>query len=545
MKKTIALFICFVLAASIVSSCKNKSDSQQPKEPNTVTKNIEPVELTPPAPKPVAAEDNLVEVLSETKPIVADSLAEEDDSNDTDYYALLMDSHKIGYAIQKRVVDVNIVNTSIEMALSLSRAGMTVNVTTTSSTKETKDGKPLGFEIDQNLGFMATKTVGKITEDGKLIITSGQQSQEMEWPKGALLDEGMRILHYKTGLKEGASYKAKMFDPSTLSAFDVEVTVGTKQQVDLLGRVVELTEIKTSATSDDMPAIGADEYYDDNMKLQKSVMPVMGFLIEQVACSKEFALGKNDVYEIIDKMFVKSPQPITNISTVKSITYHLSKTTPNADLQFPATDNQKVQKSSDGSVVLTIEKQELPKGFTIPYKGNNEEAIQSLEPSRFVESDKQIIKDLAKRAIGNTTDASEAAKKIESFVANYISNKSLSVGYATAAEVAVSKQGDCTEFSVLTAALCRAAGIPAQVVTGMAYVSQWQDISNGFGGHAWTRVFIGDKWYNIDSAFKSGGYGGYDPGHITLSYGNGNPEVFLNMVNTFGQFKIDKIDIKR
>jgi hypothetical protein len=92
--------------------------------------------------------------------------------------------------------------------------------------------------------------------------------------------------------------------------------------------------------------------------------------------------------------------------------------------------------------------------------------------------------------------------------------------------------------------LCRAAGIPAQVATGVAYVSQWQTVSNGFGGHAWTRVYLGDKWYNIDAAFKSAGFGGYDPGHITLSFGNGNPEGFLNIVNTLGQFKIEKIEIK-
>ena len=87
-------------------------------------------------------------------------------------------------------------------------------------------------------------------------------------------------------------------------------------------------------------------------------------------------------------------------------------------------------------------------------------------------------------------------------------------------------------------------GIPAQVVSGLAYVSQWQTYTNGFGGHAWTQAYIGDKWLNIDAAFKSAGFGGYDAGHIALSIGNGNPEDFLNIVNTLGQFKIEKVDTK-
>jgi transglutaminase-like putative cysteine protease len=70
-------------------------------------------------------------------------------------------------------------------------------------------------------------------------------------------------------------------------------------------------------------------------------------------------------------------------------------------------------------------------------------------------------------------------------------------------------------------------------------------LQNGFGGHAWVQVYLGDKWVGIDAAFKSAGLGGYDPGHIALAVGNGNPEDFLNLVNTMGQFKIDKVTVSR
>ena len=41
---------------------------------------------------------------------------------------------------------------------------------------------------------------------------------------------------------------------------------------------------------------------------------------------------------------------------------------------------------------------------------------------------------------------------------------------ATAAEVARSREGDCTEHAVLLAALARARGIPARVAMGLVYV---------------------------------------------------------------------------
>ena len=126
----------------------------------------------------------------------------------------------------------------------------------------------------------------------------------------------------------------------------------------------------------------------------------------------------------------------------------------------------------------------------------------------------------------------------------YIENRSLSVGYASAAEVAVSRQGDCSEFAVLTAAMCRAVGIPAQVVAGVAYVDDFAG-HQGFGGHAWTQAYIGGKWIGLDASFRGAGRGGYDAGHIALAVGNGEPADLFNMAPTLGQFKIDKLIVNR
>jgi hypothetical protein len=368
---------------------------------------------------------------------------------------------------------------------------------------------------------------------------------EFDWPEGALMSEGMRLELLEQGLAEGTTYSVKLFDPSMMQVVNVEVKVGSKQNIDLLGRVVALTEVQSTISSEQIGAMVSTEYYDDELRLQKSIMPVMGMTIEQVACTKEFALGEIDVLEVVDSMFMTSPQPLGDVGSVRSITYHLSPSEEGADLKIPSGDNQKVQRLSDGKMILTVEPIVAPKGVSFPYKGNDPEALEALKPSRYVESNQKIIVDLAKRAVGRTRDAAEAARKIEAFVADYVSDKSLSVGYASAAEVAQSKQGDCSEHAVLTAALCRAIGIPAQVVTGLAYVEEWRTVQNGFGGHAWTRAYIGDKWIGLDAAFKGAGLGGYDAGHITLAAGSGNPEDFINLVNTMGKFKIDRVEVKK
>jgi hypothetical protein len=539
MKDKCLLGICFLLVViNVGGGCRKKpSSSSQESVQQTKVSNQAEIEQT--APDKSAAE----KLISQESVSAVD--VSEDQGEETEYFALFMEGKKVGYAIQSRDVEGEKVTTSVDLKITLSRIGVPVSVQTRAITFETIEGKPLGFELEQAMGIMSTKTTATIDEQGKVKVKTGQQEVEFDWPDGAVMSEGMRLLHLERGLKEGTTYNVKAFDPSMMQVVDVEVKVGSKRNVDLLGRVVALIEVESTISLGQTGPMVSTEYYDDELRLQKSVMPVMGMTIEQVACSKEFALGEIDVLEVVDKMFMKSPEPLGDVGSVRSITYHLSPMQEAADLNIPSGDNQRVQRLSNGNLILTVEPVIAPKGVSFPYKGSDPEVLKALEPSRYVESDQKVIIDLARRAVGGTKDASEAVSKIEAFVADYVEDKNLSVGYASAVEVASSRQGDCTEHAVLTAALCRAVGIPAQVVTGLAYVEQWSTVVNGFGGHAWAQAYIGGKWIGLDAAFRGTGRGGYDAGHIALAAGSGNPEDFLNLIGTMGQFKIDRVEVKK
>ncbi len=468
---------------------------------------------------------------------------------ETEYLAIFMEGKKVGYAIQSRLVADGKVSTSEEVSLTISRVNVPVTINTTETHIETTNGEPLGFEVTQEFAGMPMKVAGTIDKQGKinLIATSmgTEQKSTPDWPSGAMMAEALRLLTLKKGLKQGTSYTTKIFSPALLQAIDAEILIGPKQNVDLLGRVVALTEVTSTLNMPGTGEIISTTYVDQDLRTQKSVMPVAGMQVEMVACAREFALGQNDVFELVDKLFLPSPQPLDDVASAKSITYYLTPTEPNTNLIIPSGDNQKVRRLGNGTIVVTVEPVAPPANIRFPYKGRDKTILEALNPTRFLQSDEKQIIELAHRAIGNTKDTAQAVRRIEAFVADYIDNKSLSVGYASAAEVAESRQGDCTEHAVLTAAMCRAVGIPAQVVTGLAYVSQWHTLQNGFGGHAWTQAYIGDKWVGLDAAFKSAGLGGYEPGHIALAVGNGNPENFLNLAKTIGLLKIDKVTINK
>jgi len=501
-------------------------------------------------------------------------------SEDIEYFAVFMEGKKVGHAIQSRIEADGKVTTSEEVSITIRRANIPVTVNMTETGIETIDGKPVGFELIQNLGIMSMKVAGIVDEKGVVNVTSSamgsEQKSTMQWPSGAVMTEGLDQISKKQGLKEGTAYTARVFTPSLMQALDVQVLIGPKQTVDLLGRIVTLTEVTTTYI---MPAAGeivSTSYIDNDYKMQKSIMPMVGIQVEMVACAKAFALGDNDVFDVLDKMFLPSPEPLDDVQSAKSISYILSMMEDANDLpavlsgqaglparsasakvagmagttglMIPSNDNQKVQRLKDGKIMVTVEPVAAPASATFPYKGRNKMLLEATKPTRFLQSDNAKIIDLARRAVGDTKDTAEAIKRIESFAADYIENKDLSIGYASAAEVADSKQGDCSEHAVLLAALCRAVGIPAQVVTGIAYVKEFGSAKDTFGGHAWVQAYVGEdkgKWIGLDAAFKGTGRGGYEAGHIALATGNGNPEDLLNLVTTLGRFKIEKVTVNK
>jgi len=106
--------------------------------------------------------------------------------------------------------------------------------------------------------------------------------------------------------------------------------------------------------------------------------------------------------------------------------------------------------------------------------------------------------------------------------------------------VAKSREGDCSEHAVLAAALCRAVGIPAEMVIGVVYVPL-KDRAPVFGAHAWYRVFLDGKWVQMDAALPDG----WGLGHLALATGSGNIDDFFQLLGTLGQFSITQAEVEK
>ncbi|KPK79374.1 MAG: hypothetical protein AMJ81_13345 [Phycisphaerae bacterium SM23_33] len=458
-----------------------------------------------------------------------------------EYFAIFLDGKKVGHVEQAVRTADDKVTTTQKQVMTVSRMEIPLTIRVEQTCVETTDGKPLSFKSVQDLGVMTQTVEGSVDKQGKLrlkVDSAGNVTEQtMDWPEGALLEHGFHLLLVKKGLKEGTKYTVRQFETTLMSPVEVSVDVGSTANVDLLGRVVPLTEIK-SEMKGPTGAVPMTVYVDRKCQEQKIVTNLMGMKAEIVACSKQFALSPNDVADFLNRFFVTSPVPLEDPGKAKAITYTLTPTA-DAKLSIPATDSQSVRQA-EGKFIVTVRPAAAPKGARFPYKGDDKTALEALKPTRFLQSDDKKVVELARRAVGDATDAAVAVRRIEAFVHDYIQQKDFSIGYASAAEVAVSRQGDCSEHAVLAAAMCRAVGIPAQVVVGMVYVEQLGEKADVFAPHAWVQARVGPKWVGLDATGLH-----FGPGHIALLAGNGDLDEFFGIITTLGCFKITGVQVER
>ncbi len=158
-----------------------------------------------------------------------------------------------------------------------------------------------------------------------------------------------------------------------------------------------------------------------------------------------------------------------------------------------------------------------------------------LAHERYIEAGDDEIRQIAKGIEGETE--LDAVKGIYDHVIGhmeYVIRGESDKGALMALEVG---KGDCTEYSDLFVAICRAKGIPARVVTGYTVRS---DVSTS--KHNWAEVYIkGRGWVPIDptagdmgrAAFRNRAFGRMRPIYIYLTHIR-NDHILRN--HNFGAF---------
>jgi tetratricopeptide (TPR) repeat protein len=152
-------------------------------------------------------------------------------------------------------------------------------------------------------------------------------------------------------------------------------------------------------------------------------------------------------------------------------------------------DLQKVEKQTDDSLLLTLRPRHPEPKQKIAIPVTDAVFAQYLKPTGQLRSDDASVIAKAKEIVGEEKDAWTAARKLSEWIYKNLEWKK--VDDADAAQTLATRQADCLEFSELFIAMSRSLGLPARLVTGLAYSG------SSFGGHAWVEVYAG-QWIELD-----------------------------------------------
>ncbi|HEX7915388.1 transglutaminase-like domain-containing protein [Rudaea sp.] len=464
-------------------------------------------------------------------PLAAAHAAPPDDT----WMSVLLDGRKIGSMHTTRSVDGERVRTMQAMQIELERSGLKVALSTSESDEETREGKPLRFESRTKISGIENVQTGTIGADGKLEVTTevggAKQSRTLAWPPGALLAEGLRLTEEKHGFTPGTRYKTLAFQAENLEAVEVDSRVGARETIDLPDGKRELVRIEQTIALGDAPTKTVS-WVEADSSVRKLLVPMMGYELTMLACSKACATGPNQASDILVGTMLAAPRALTADERTKGMRILVSATDTSGEaLKFATTDEQQIAAVAGGKVELRI----APASTETSREGKPTAA--DTQPNDWLQSAAPEIIKLAREGAGAAKAPAAQMQNLEDFVRRFIRTKDLSVGYASALEVAKNPEGDCTEHAVLLAALGRAIGIPTRVVDGLVYIDHYAGKSNVFVPHAWAQAWVDGHWRSYDAALQ-----GFDAGHVALSTGSGDPWRFYAGFSTLGRARVEAIE---
>lgn len=394
--------------------------------------------------------------------------------------------------------------------LTLRRAGKEIRQDLTWTSWEKPTGELVRFECRVTGGRESTVTKGQV-KDGKLAMetaTLGKtESLTLDWQAdwGGFFAVDRLV---RQGLKPNQRRTIRALVPVLHQAATTELDVKGMEAVRVGDQSLTLRRIDKVDTLG-MLRIRSTLWVDEQGEVLRSTMPDPPPGFEVVRATREQALAAAPLAS-----FDLNTATVASIAGMPSdphmpmaMTYIARLPEAPIDRAFAQGASQKVERIDEHSARITV--QSIRPATPASVESEPGPTDDDRQPNGLVQSDDPAVVALSRAVAREESDPWKVAVALESLVRQRVSSHNFTPALATAAEVARTGEGDCTEHAVLLAALCRARGIPARVAIGLVYSAS----AGGFAYHMWNEVWIADRWVPLDATLARGGIGA---GHLKM-----------------------------
>ncbi|MEM8549540.1 MAG: transglutaminase-like domain-containing protein [Verrucomicrobiota bacterium] len=467
---------------------------------------------------------------------------------DEQWMEVYLSGQKAGYFHSTIRREGELIISSDSMVMSIRRGATSLSFRTTEQSVESITGEPHAFQLLIDMAGQPITTQGTI-EDGQISQVTEQfgnvQRTTAPYPEGALMAWGLNRKMMNLPLRPGTETSVKMFSPSmsTTTAAAAQYRVLRRERIDVQGKNVEAwrTELDTEIGG---TSLVTTVWVDEDKRILKNEVNIMGMPMMLVATDEATALASFLPAEIFETNLVSLGTSISR--QAKEVVYEVKLTNPEAMARgIPQDAYQRVEPEGPGQYLVTVKRADHAAlnnaGLTQP-----ELMADFLSSNLVLDTEDAALRDLASQALGKSesTSPKEKADQLRRFVTEFIEEKNLTVGFATASEVARTQQGDCSEHAVLLAALGRIHGIPSRVAAGLLYMPRFpladgEMVDDVMGYHMWTQFYLDGRWVDFDAAQDESECAPTRLILMTSSLRESSiTEIGLELINLIGQIQV-------
>lgn len=457
---------------------------------------------------------------------------------------------KIGYAHMMLRRDGDWIYTEMGSFMKIARGVVPLSVRTVEKTVETVDGRALEFSNLMEMSGQPVRSEGVIANGEVTITTSSagyEDTQTYAYQAGALMTWGLARESHLRGFEPGTQYTLLVYSPSVTprSALPATVEIFGEETIDYLGSqrqaIRSVTTLKAGGAS-----LVTTAWADALGRVLISRIDMMGMPIEMVAVDEATALADFVPKEMFNSLLVPVGRAIP--TGADRVVYKVKlKSGSNPQLNIPESAIQKVAYDANAGVAMVTVLRPGTQLMRAERDAMGDELkTEATSANMLINSEAANVQALLEEVnIPKGASASQKAKLLNEFVYDYIDEKSLDIGFASASETVDSASGDCSEHGVLLAALGRAAGISSRVAAGLLYMPRYAGQDDVMGYHMWTQFYIDGRWVDYDPTrperFAA-------PTRIALVYSTLSDDslaaIGLEMVDATGNLEVTVVDVE-
>lgn len=482
---------------------------------------------------------------------------------------------KIGYAHTNRVVELqhgkSLFKYTHEFRMRVRRFGQTAQQAYQLTSWEDPQGRLYAFDSELDLGGNLTQVRGRVS-NGRLLLTTttaaGTQRLTLAWRphyQGFFaVEQSLR----RRPLLPGERRKLYAMQPVLNQIAMVQLFARRHEQTAVGPKKMKLLRIEVETlipttsgnrSQRQMTLIWTDQHGEIWKTKQQS--PLGDSAYRTTRSEALAALQEDEPFDLGRATIVPARLPNVEARTTRRARYRLRLTSANPAELLPNTIGQRVLPIDSHTVELHLQVRDLAETAALRAPPGKQQAQdtpntprnrqtpppestvpQDLAANSFVQSNHPRVLQLANQAASGVEDLSTLALRLEAFVHERMrARKTMAVTFASAADVAETLSGDCSEHAVLLAALCRARGLPARLAIGLVY----SPADQGFAFHMWNEVHVLGRWYPLDATL---GQGRISATHIKLAdtnlAGSAPLAALLPVAQLLGDVKLEVLEIE-